>query len=194
MKKAFLLICILILAGCADPFSGRESEPPISDAGTYIQPVTPQIVLFNLEQSYKELLVSNYLLCLDSSFFFKYDFVVRQIDENDSGWLYMDEIRLTESLFNNRLADTMLSTSMALSVLAEQNDQAFDTMAILYRSYTITAIDNSNESNPDTSEYVGTSIFTMIENEQGLWSIIRWEDQHQNTNTPSWADYKNGYR
>ncbi len=193
MKRLLALLLLLIL-GCTNPFSSRESEPPIGDNGTFIQPVTPQIVLFNLENTYKEFIVTNYMMCLDSNFFFKYDFVVRQIDERDSGWYYSEEMRLIESSFNSLLADSAELLSLSLSPLIDQQDQAFDTTAILYRSYTLTHIDNFTDSSADTTIYLGTSIFTMSENEQGLWSIIRWEDQHQNTNIPSWADYKNGYR
>jgi hypothetical protein len=52
----------------------------------------------------------------------------------------------------------------------------------------------ANDGQIDTLEYLGTSIFTMVENDQGLWSLLRWEDQHQSTNILSWADFKNGYR
>jgi len=193
MKRVLPLLLLLFL-GCSDPFSSRESEPPITDHGTFIQPVTPQIVIFNLENAYKEFIVTNYMMCLDSNFFFKYDFVIRQINEHDSGWHYSEELRLIESSFNSLLADSAALFSLSLSPLTGQQDQAFDTTAILYRSYTLTHINNISDSTADTTEYLGTSIFTMIENQQGLWSIIRWEDQHQNTNIPSWADYKNGYR
>lgn len=192
--KRLLPLLILVILGCTDPFSSRESQPPIGNNGTFIQPVTPQIVLFNLENTYREYIVSNYMMCLDSNFFFKYDFVIRQIDERDTGWHYSEELRLIESSFNSLLADSMARLILSLSPLPEQQDQAFDTTAILYRSYTLIHISNVTDSSADTTEYLGTSIFTMIENEQGLWSIICWEDQHQNTLIPSWADYKNGYR
>jgi hypothetical protein len=192
--KRVLPLLLLVILGCSDPFSSRESEPPVGDNGTFIQPVTPQIVLFNLENAYKEFIVTNYMMCLDSNFFFKYDFVIRQIDERDSGWYYSEELRLIESSFNSLLADSATLISLSLSPLIDQQDQAFDTTAILYRSYILIHINAISDSTADTTEYLGTSIFTLIENEQGLWSIIHWEDQHQNTNIPSWADYKNGYR
>ena len=134
------------------------------------------------------------LFIRSQTIFFKYDFVIRQIDEHDSGWHYSEELRLIESSFNSFLADSAARFSLSLSPLTGQQDQAFDTTAILYRSYTLTHIIDITDYSADTTEYLGTSIFTMIENQQGLWSIIRWEDQHQHTNIPSWADYKNGYR
>ena len=71
---ASLFLIAVMAVSCADPFSSRTSEPPVAEQGTYVQPVTPQIALFNLENAYKEQIISNFLLCLDSGFFFKYDF------------------------------------------------------------------------------------------------------------------------
>lgn len=193
MKKLFPLL-LLVVFSCADPFSSRESNPPINDTGTFVQPVTPQIVLFNLENSYKDLVITNFIQCLDSNFVFRYDFVTKQPSATDSGWTYSEELRLIESIFNNMLGDSSAGLMVSLSPLMEQPDEAFDTSAVIYRSYILKAITPNNQDGLDTSEYFGTSIFTMVENEQGLWSIARWEDQHQNTNTPSWADFKNGYR
>lgn len=193
MKK-FLPIFLIFVLSCADPFSSRDSNLPGTDTGTFAQPVTPQLVLFNLENSYRDLVITNFIQCLDSNFVFRYDFVTKQPSATDSGWNYNEEMRLTELVFNNMLADSTSGLLVSLSPLLEQPDEAFDTSAILYRSYIFRAIVPNNQDGLDTTEYYGTSIFTMIENEQGLWSILRWEDQHQSTNTPSWADFKNGYR
>lgn len=193
MKK-LLVLSLLIVLSCTDPFSSRESNPPVNDTGTFVQPVTPQIVLFNLENSFKDLVITNYIACLDSSFVFRYDFVIKQPSATDSGWSYGEESRMTESIFNSMLADTSVGLLVLLSPLIDRPDEAFDTSAVIYRSYILRAIVPNGQAGLDTSEYVGTSIFTMVENEQGLWSIARWEDQHQNTSTPSWADFKNGYR
>lgn len=193
MKKIIAALLLIVLS-CADPFSSRESNPPVTDTGTFVQPVTPQIVLFNLENSYKDLVITNYIQCLDSNFVFRYDFVTKQPNATDSGWSYSEEMRINESMFNNMLSDTSAGFLVSLSPLIDRPDEAFDTSAVIYRSYVLRVIAPDNQGGLDTSQYVGTSIFTMIENEQGLWSISRWEDQHQNTSIPSWADFKNGYR
>lgn len=192
--KRFVPVFILLFLACASPFDSRDSEPPITDRGTFIQPVSPQIVLFNLENSYKELIITNFMQSLDSNFLFIFDFVTGIPPEGDSGWTYSEELRLTELIFNNFQADTAAEIILSLSPLENQADQSYDTTAILYRSYSLQAVKTANESQIDTVEYLGTSIFTMVENDQGLWSILRWEDQHQSTNIPSWADFKNGYR
>ncbi len=192
--KRFAPVVILLFLACASPFDSRDSEPPITDRGTFIQPVSPQIVLFNLENSYKELIITNFMQSLDSSFLFIFDFVTGIPPEGDSGWTYSEELRLTELIFNNFQADTAAEIILSMSPLENQADQSYDTTAVLYRSYSLQAVKMANDGQIDTVEYLGTSIFTMVENDQGLWSLLRWEDQHQSTNIPSWADFKNGYR
>ncbi|MBD3217099.1 MAG: hypothetical protein GF310_02400 [candidate division Zixibacteria bacterium] len=194
MRKYIPVIILILSVACASPFDSRDSELPTTDQGTFIQPVSPQVVLLNLENSYKELIITNFIQSLDSSFYFIYDFVTGRPAEGDSGWSYTAELRLTESIFNSLQADTAGEIILSLTPLENQVDQSFDTTAVLYRSYDLTVIKTGNEDQIDTTEFLGTSIFTMIENDQGLWSLLRWEDQHQNTNIPNWADYKNGYR
>ncbi len=195
MKHVLILIILAAIAtGCADPFSSRDSQIPTGERGTFIQPVSPQIVIFNLEQSYKERIVTNFMKCLDSGFFFKYDFVTKQIGDSDSGWYFDTELRITENIFNSLLSDTTSSLEITLNPLETSPDEVLDTAAILYRSYTIIFVTDSDTDSPDTSRYLGTSIFTITENDRGLWAISRWEDQHQNTNITSWADFKNAYR
>ncbi|HEQ99045.1 MAG TPA: hypothetical protein ENO22_06870 [candidate division Zixibacteria bacterium] len=193
MKK-YALTLILIFIACASPFDSRESELPTNDRGTFIQPVSPQVVLFNLENSFKELIITNFMQSLDSNFFFLYDFVTGSPPEGDSGWAHSEELRLTELIFNNFQADSGAEIILSLTPLQNQADQSYDTTAVLYRSYSLQAVKTGSGGQIDTTEYLGTSIFTMVENNQGLWSLLTWEDRHQSTNIPSWADFKNGYR
>lgn len=194
MKTITLIFVVLLLAGCADPFSSRESQPPTSDAGTFIQPVSPQIVLINLQKSYEELIVANFVRCLDSNFLYHYDFAESQVSEFDTAWLFSEELRITESIFSIFLSDSTLSLELNLQTLTDRQDESYGDSAVLYRSYTLSIITDLDNQAADTAQYVGTSTFTMLENQQGLWNIITWEDHHQATDNLSWTDYKNGYR
>ncbi|NIP42534.1 MAG: hypothetical protein GWO41_09400, partial [candidate division Zixibacteria bacterium] len=115
--KRFAPVVILLFLACASPFDSRDSEPPITDRGTFIQPVSPQIVLFNLENSYKELIITNFMQSLDSNFLFIFDFVTGIPPEGDSGWTYSEELRLTELIFNNFQADTAAEIILSMSPL-----------------------------------------------------------------------------
>lgn len=194
MKIFAAALIILVLVGCADPFSSRTSEPPIGDAGTFVQPVSPQIVLINLQKSYEELIVANFMRCLDSNFVYHYDFAENQATTSDTSWALNDEVRVTESIFNNFIADSTQALRLTLQNLSGQQDQSFGDSAVLYRSYVVSVIADYGTEAADTTQYTGTSTFTMTENQQGLWSIKIWEDHHEATDDLSWADYKYGYR
>ena len=95
-----LILVALLLVSCAkNPFSTRDSEPPTGKAGTFIPPTTPQIVLENLRFCYQELVIGNFIQCLDSDFLFQFDFI--QGAQTDSSWGYAREVSLTEKLFND---------------------------------------------------------------------------------------------
>jgi len=194
MKTMALIIAVLLLAGCANPFSSRDSQPPTTGAGTFIQPVSPQIVLINLQKSYEELIVANFARCLDSNFLYHYDFAESQTSDSDTAWLFSEELRITESIFNIFLSDSTLSLGLNLQTLINQQDESYGDSAVLYRTYTLSIITEHDNQTADTVHYVGTSTFTMLENQQGLWNIKTWEDHHQATDNLSWADYKNGFR
>jgi len=196
MRHVFVIaLCIAFgLGGCADPFSSRHSQKPTSQEGTFFQPISPQIVLLNLENSYRELIITNFSQCLDSTFFFKYDFVSGQFDEGDSGWALDEELRLTESMFGSLRQDSLATVGLSLSALTDHADQALGDSAILYRTYALVIIAHGEDQLPDTVECQGTAVFTIIENQQGLWKIAYWEDQHEKISIPSWADYKSRFR
>lgn len=194
MKAVILIIIVFLAAGCADPFSSRDSQPPTTGAGTFIQPVSPQIVLINLQKSYEELIVANFIRCLDSNFQYHYDFVEGQTSDSDTAWQFSEELRITESLFNFIISDSTLSLSLSMQTLIDQQDESYGDSAVLYRSYILSIITEWDNQNADTLQYFGSATFTLHENQQGLWRITHWKDLHQVTDNPSWADFKNGYR
>jgi len=194
MKKAtcYILIVTLAVLSCSNPFSGRDSEPPSESQGTYLTPVDPQIVLFNLENSYNERIIANFVQCLDTSFVFHFDHLLFG-EFADSGWTYNSEISLTDKMFANyrKNADTR---SLWLSMRVVPGlDRVEDTIAVLHREYQLSTITGLDKVIQDTIRYVGTAIFEL---EMGfnLWSIREWRDFHQTSTDTSWADFKNGFR
>ena len=61
MKLRSLITLVLLILSCSNPFSGRDSEAPSEAEGTFITPVEPEIVLLNLEASYNEKIISNFI-------------------------------------------------------------------------------------------------------------------------------------
>lgn len=192
MKRLLpLLLAALALASCAkNPFATRDSEEPTVKAGTFIPPTTPQIVLENLRLSYSELVISNFIQCLDSAFAFGFDFI--QGAQGDSSWRYASEIRLTEKLFNDfNTAKTSRSIKIVFATQAGQTDVVLDSVATLVRSYVLTVIDSANTT---LKTYQGVAQFALAEGAFNFWTLVGWKDLHLNLATRSWADFKNEYR
>jgi len=195
MKKTacYILIFAMAALSCSDPFSGRDSEPPSETEGTYLSPVDPQIVLFNLENSYNEKIITNFVQCLDTHFVFRYDHLLFG-EYDDSGWTYNTEVSLTEKIFANyrKQAD---SRSLWLSLRTVPGlDHVEDTMALLHREYQLYTVAGLDKGMPDTIVYAGTAIFEIVEKSFNLWAIHEWRDFHQSSTDTSWADFKNGFR
>jgi hypothetical protein len=192
VKRAIMLILIALLIGsCAkNPFSTRDSEPPTSQAGTFIPPTAPQIVLENLRLCYSELVISNFVQCLDSQFVFRFDFL--QGAQTDSGWMFAQEVSLTEKMFNEFGADVSGRTlKVVFSAQADQPDVVLDSIATLVRSYTVTVLDSADVR---LGGYQGVASFVMVESAFNFWAIRSWSDLHLNLDTQSWAELKNAYR
>jgi len=190
----YTVAAITILAlGCTNPFSGRDSEAPTENTGTFLTPIDPKFVLVNLEASYNEKIITNYASCLDTTLFFSYDFLIIGADL-DSGWSYDTDIQLTENLFNIfRFEQSSMSMNLELKPILNLPDNVEDTAAVLYREYALTTIIESSTGR-DTVIYRGTSEFHVLQSSTNLWSIVRWRDQHASTEDTAWCDFKNGYR
>jgi hypothetical protein len=178
---------------CTSPFSARESEPPTESLGTFITPTQPEIVLLNIETSYNEQIITNYDASLDSSFFFRYDYL-QSGGDSDTGWSRMDDIGMTDKLFSFFRSG---SSSLAMSLTMREFDQPDydgDTMATLYREYELVKITGVDTAEPDTVVYRGTAEFQIVETGVNLWALRKWTDRHLQSGDQSWADFKYGYR
>ncbi len=190
-RVVFIILIALFVTSCAkNPFSTRDSEPPTAEAGTFITPTTPQIVLENLRLCYSELVIGNFVQSLDSDFVFTYDFLPGV--PTDSGWGFKQELNLTEKMFNDFSA-TKSERSLRVTFIAQpgQPDIILDSTATLVRSYTVIVADSSGQM---SSSYQGVVRFEMIESAFNFWAIRSWSDLHLNLDTPSWAELKNAYQ
>jgi hypothetical protein len=181
----------MVMASCAkNPFSSRDSEVPFKEAGTFIPPTSPQIVLENLRLAYTEMVISNFMQTLDSNFVFSFDYIEGSLI--DTSWGYSVEINLTDNMFADFLA---AGGDMQLEIVFEQvsgqPDILLDTTATLIRSYTLTVSDSSGAA---LESYEGVSEFVMTEAAFEFWALRHWEDLHLDTRSPSWADLKSRYR
>jgi hypothetical protein len=185
-----LLACVLSLGCAKDPFSVRDNEPPTTRPGTFIPPTAPLIVLENLRLSYSELVIGNYVQCLDSHFVFKFDYI--QTTPGDTAWNYTREVTLTQKMFNEFSANKATRRmEVQFNSLIDQPDAVLDTSATLVRSYTLLITDTLGTVQED---FHGIARFELIESSFNFWTLRRWEDLHGETQTNSWAEFKNAYR
>ena len=187
---AGLLVALIAMSCAKDPFSTRDNELPTKKPGTFIPPTAPAIVLENLRLSYSELVIGNFIACLDSNFVFKFDFV--QTTPGDTAWGFNQEIALTQKMFNEFSANTEVRRiSIEFAALLEQPDILLDTAATLIRSYTLSVTDTLGTVQDN---FHGVARFELIESTFNFWSLRRWEDLHADTQAKSWAEFKNAYR
>ncbi len=192
MKKLLIITMILaLLVACAkNPFSSRDSEAPFEEAGTFIPPTSPEIVLDNLRLAYEEMVIGNFIESLDSNFVFVFDYIEGTLI--DTSWGFAQEINLTGNLFADFRGDKA-NRQIAIEFFeqSEQQDILLDTTAMMIRSYVLTVSDSSGAA---VETYEGVAQFDLVEAAFNFWAIARWEDLHLDTRSPSWADLKNSYR
>jgi hypothetical protein len=192
MKRLFLvaIVCLLVASCAKNPFSTRDSEPPTTRAGTFIPPTTPQIVLENLRLCYAELIISNFVQCLDSNYAFTFDF--SQGAQSDTGWNFAQEVSLTEKMFTDfNAAKTDRTLKITFTAQSGQPDVVLDSAATLVRGYTVVVADTTGK---ELSSFQGVARFEMSEGAFNFWAISKWRDLHLNLGTRSWAELKNAYR
>lgn len=190
---SYAILTACLAASCTNPFSGRDSEVPSGPEGTYFAPIAPQVVLLNLENSYNEKIITNFMLCFDTLFIFSYDYLLFG-KASDSGWSYETEISLTDNIFTKYRQDADFATLTLALEMTGNPDLEYDTTATLKRAYRLTSVSTYGDSTPDTTEYVGTATFELVETGFNLWAIREWRDFHQSSSDTSWADFKNGFR
>ncbi|MGB5106064.1 MAG: hypothetical protein WBP29_06895 [Candidatus Zixiibacteriota bacterium] len=187
---ALLLIMLALLSCAKDPFSTRDNELPTKKPGTFIPPTAPAIVLENLRLSYSELVIGNFIQCLDSNFTFRFDFV--QTTPGDTSWGFNQEVALTQKMFNEFSSNKEVRRiSIEFVDLPDQSDILLDTAATLIRSYTLSVTDTLGTVQDN---FHGVARFDLVESAFNFWSLRRWEDLHSDTQVSSWAEFKNAFR
>jgi len=191
VRRLLTIILVILAAGsCAkNPFSAREGEEPTAQAGTFIPPTSPQIVLENLRLSYMELVIGNFNQSIDSQFVFRFDFIEGL--KADTGWGFRQEMSLTENLFADfNVNRSSRSLRINLSFQDGQVDEILDTTAPLVRRYDLVVVDSLGDQ---IESYQGIGRFEMVESAFNFWALRAWEDIHLDIETRSWADLKNAY-
>ncbi len=171
------------MAGC---FTLRTPEEP-TEGNFWEYPDRPNKVLDNLKYAYLYRSIDNVKNSLDST---KFEFVADPSllsgpnQDLYKNWDYQKEIEKTNDFFQ------LLDLSDPLPLTIEFSYDSVDSQPHIYRyriNYSISAklVDNR------LLNAKGTSVFTLEENESGLWTIVKWED-FKDDGYLSWGELKAG--
>jgi len=187
MKYTFIYIILgLLISGC-DLLQTRDAQSPNQPRSNYQQAVSPEILISNLINSFKDKDVQNYTSCLvDTSFstarfhFSPSSGAVVQYPFLSSSWSIRDE----EQYFNNVITKVTEGSQITLSLTSEQYSPQGDSLI-----YSATYSLNIPNDQSEPKDYQGDLRFTMIRDNRSVWVIYYWQDT-KSTNLPSWSELK----
>lgn len=177
------------LAGC-DLLQTRDAEPPTQPRSNYEQAVTPQILISNMMNSFKDKDAQNYINCLvDTSFSEKKFFfspssgALAQYPFLLTSWGVKDE----EQYFKNLITKVDDQTPITLSLTNELYSPLGDSII-----YTATYSLNVPYNQSEPKDYQGDLRFDMVRDGRSVWVIYYWQDS-KSTLQPSWSELKGNY-
>lgn len=181
-----LTLATLLLAGCS-LFSPRTPEPPSENPTPWNEPVSPTIVLANLDSAYEYRDLTSYMRSFDADSF---SFQADPRDTSDPaiavryrGWSFDVEREVSSKIFAQ--SDSIRLDS--LSVSADSSQEHFGTSeAILYRRYHLRIY------SAQARFARGIARFSLRSDQSGYWRIVRWEDVR--TDTTDWGQLKGEFR
>lgn len=185
MRRLLPCIFIFFFAGCS-LFSTREPEPPISEAGTFLQPDTPEQVVENIQAAIRELNTPNYSRSINQELLFTPTSIAQA--QNPATWSNWSQVE-EQQYFSTLAAAAEFGSNHELQL----NDQTFSIISEqrydLDASYTLTI----NHNRPGVPTQVqGRLIWVITQGEDGLWSLKEWTDRVLG-NSPSWSTLKSEF-
>jgi hypothetical protein len=187
MRYAFLFIVFAVAYNGCDIISTRTAEPPNQPRSTYQQAVTPEILISNLVNSFKDKDAQNYVNnFVDSSFTdMRFHFSPSSGSVSQYPFLSIDwKIRDEEQYFNNLITKIKEGNPITLSLTNEQYSPQGDSLI-----YTATYSLNVPNDQSEPQDYQGDLRFTMIRDSRSVWVIYYWQDT-KSTSLPSWSELK----
>ncbi len=178
----YLLSAILVLGAGCDLFAPRTPEDPITEAGTFTQPDTPDLVVDNLRAAIAEMNTANYRRSLAEDLTFEPTAVAQARDPS----LWASWSRTQEVSTFTTLAEAARQSSGHALRLEDTSIELGDTRFTLDATYVL-VVRHRRPNVPDTLQ--GRLIWEIERGADGLWALRRWTDQELG-NSPSWSDLK----
>ena len=176
---------LLLIQACG-LFTPREPEDPIDEAGTFLQPDTPEQVVANIQSAIAELNTPNYGRSINPEVIFTPTATAVARDPAIwSNWSQTEE----QQYFSTMVAAAEFGVNHELRLSDQTVSIISDTRYDLDASYTLTI----NHNRPDVPTAVqGRLIWVITQGEDGLWSLKEWTDREVGS-TASWSTLKSEF-
>lgn len=181
MLRLAVFLSVSQLVAC-DVFAPRTPEEPIGQAGTYFQPVTPEVVVDNLRASVAELNAANYRRSLDLQLEFEPTAVAEARDPS----LWASWGRAEENGYFTTMAEAARLQAGHGLRLEDATTELGDTRYTLDAHYVL-VVQHGREGVSDTLQ--GRLIWEITQGANGLWALRKWTDQTVGS-ASSWSDLK----
>ncbi len=177
-----LAIAMVFAISSCSLFSTRSPEDPVTDAGTYSQPDTPEQVIDNIQAAVSELNALNYRRSFAEDLVFQPTATAEAREPVFANWGRAQE----EQYFTSMAAAASLNTGHGVAL----NDRSFTIISasryVLDATYVLTV----NHRRPDApTEVQGRLRWVIEQGASGLWELTEWTDQELGSNL-SWSDLK----
>jgi len=188
MKKTFLMLMILLLLGCKNPFATRSADKPSVRRGTWEDPTFYDAVLRNLVCSYNEQIIDNFTDCFSDDFLFTPD---PEDNAQHPGifdhWRLEDEVDVTRSIFSSGTTNTFIDLALIDSTMEVNFYPTGDTVRAEV-IYDLT-VDQDTVSAPQ--HMAGRATFYIFEGSGSIWRVFCWEDSKADfPDSSSWGELK----
>ena len=182
LRAACLLMLLSLIHGCS-LFSTREPEDPVDEAGTFLQPDTPEQVVENIQAAIAELNTPNYGRSINTSLTFLPTATAAAQDPSIwPNWSQIEE----QQYFSTMAAAGEFGIGHNLQLNDETISIISEDRYDIDASYTLTI----NHNRPDVPTTVqGRLIWVIRQGEDGLWSLTEWTDREVG-NAASWSTLK----
>lgn len=178
-----VLFAVAIFVSACDLFSPREPELPIEDAGTFIQPDTPDQVIENIRNAIAELNAQNYRRSFAENYTFEPTAAAEARDPSIwPGWGIQDE----ESYFRATVQAARLTSGNELRI-NEENLVAVSSSRFDFDASYVLTINHRRSDLPAALQ--GRLVWRIVQGDDGLWRISEWTDDELG-DAPSWSDLK----
>ncbi|MBC8183633.1 hypothetical protein H8E88_21280 [candidate division KSB1 bacterium] len=187
-----LIIGIIFIIFCKNPFATREAEPPSTDQSSWQFPTDPVIVLENMKSAFRERNVENYMKCLvDSNELFKFIPDAYEASTN-TGIFERWDLSLEQTYINKIFTSIPDDSTRTLTFDSDFTRNDFPDSVQIRTDYTLVLHHVLSESYPRQGK--GKADF-WFNRRNGYWVITRWEDYETTVDStairlPSWSTIK----